>query len=53
MGIDNYGAVKAKQQYAAASKDEVVRAKRDYLPNPNFQAQVDYGTVRILVIFAK
>jgi len=47
MGIDNYGTVKAKQQYAAAAKDEVIRAKRDYLPNLNFQAQVDYGTARI------
>ena len=47
MGIDNYGTVKAKQQYAAASKDEVIRAKRDYLPNLNFQAQVDYGTVNL------
>jgi outer membrane protein TolC len=47
MGIDNYGTVKAKQQYAAAATDEVIRAKRDYLPNLNFQAQVDYGTVNL------
>jgi outer membrane protein TolC len=47
LGIDNYGTVKAKQQYAAASKDEVVRAKRDYLPNLNFETQVDYGTVNM------
>ena len=47
MGIDNYGTVKAKQQYATASKDEVVQAKRDYLPNLNFETQVDYGTVNM------
>jgi outer membrane protein TolC len=47
LGIDKYGTVKAKQQYAAASKDEVVRAKRDYLPNLNFETQVDYGTVNM------
>jgi outer membrane protein TolC len=47
LGIDNYGTVKAKQQYAAASKDEVVQAKRDYLPNLNFETQVDYGTVNM------
>jgi outer membrane protein TolC len=47
LGVANYGTVKAKQQYAAASKDEVVRAKRDYLPNLNFETQVDYGTVNM------
>ena len=47
LGIDNYGTVKAKQQYAAASKEEVIRAKRDYLPNLNFETQVDYGTVNM------
>jgi outer membrane protein TolC len=47
LGINNYGTVKAKQQYAAASKDEVVQAKRDYLPNLNFETQVDYGTVNM------
>jgi outer membrane protein TolC len=45
MGIDNYGTVKAKAQYAAASKAEIAGAKRDYLPNLNLGAQVDYGTV--------
>jgi outer membrane protein TolC len=47
LGVDNYGTVKAKQQYAAASKDEVVQAKREYLPNVNFEAQMDYGTVNM------
>jgi len=48
MGVANYGTVKAKKQYAAASKAEVVQAKRDYLPNLNLGTQVDYGTVNIL-----
>jgi outer membrane protein TolC len=47
IGVTNYGTVKAKQQYAAASKEEVAQAKRDYLPNVNFAAQVDYGTVNM------
>lgn len=46
-GVDNYGTVKAKEQYATASKAEVVQAKRDYLPNLNFEVQVDYGTVNM------
>jgi outer membrane protein TolC len=45
MGVDNYGTVKAKAEYASASKAEITEAKRDYLPNLNFGAQVDYGTV--------
>src|SRR5258708_8524416 len=48
MGVDNYGTVKSKKQYAAASSAEVVLAKRDYLPNLNLGTQVDYGTVNIL-----
>jgi outer membrane protein TolC len=47
IGVDNYGTVKAKEQYAAASKEEVAQAKRDYLPNVNFAAQMDYGTVNM------
>lgn len=47
MGIDNYGTVKAKEQYAAASKEQVVQAKREYLPNVDFETQVDYGTVNM------
>jgi outer membrane protein TolC len=47
VGIDNYGTVKAKEQYAAASKEEVAQAKRDYLPNVNFEVQMDYGTVNM------
>lgn len=45
MGLDNYGTVKAKAEYAAASKAQIDEAKRDYLPNLNLGAQVDYGTV--------
>lgn len=43
--INNYGTIKAKSSYAAASKTSVVQAKRDYLPNLNVSAQQDYGTI--------
>jgi outer membrane protein TolC len=43
--INNYGTIKAKSNYADASKASVVQAKRDYLPNFNLSAQQDYGTV--------
>ncbi|GAA4322030.1 hypothetical protein GCM10023149_22100 [Mucilaginibacter gynuensis] len=45
QAVDNYGTVKAKANYANASKAGVVQAKRDYLPNLNIGAQQDYGTV--------
>lgn len=43
--INNYGTIKAKSNYADASKAGVVQAKRDYLPNFNVSAQQDYGTI--------
>jgi outer membrane protein TolC len=43
--INNYGTIKAKSNYADASKASVIQAKRDYLPNLNLSAQQDYGTV--------
>ncbi|PSL46313.1 outer membrane protein TolC [Chitinophaga niastensis] len=43
--VNNYGTIKAKAQYAEASKVSVVQAKRDYLPNLNVSAQQDYGTI--------
>src|ERR1044072_3084581 len=43
--VNNYGTIKAKSNYADASKATAVQAKRDYLPNFNLSAQQDYGTV--------
>jgi outer membrane protein TolC len=43
-GLENYGIIKAKSAYAAASKISVKQAKLDYLPNVNLSAQADYGT---------
>lgn len=43
--LDNYGTVRAKANYAKASKASVSQAQRDYLPNLNVSAQQDYGTV--------
>ncbi|WP_249219742.1 TolC family protein [Chitinophaga sp. HK235] len=43
--VNNYGTIKAKSSYAAASKTSVEQAKRDYLPNLNVSAQQNYGTI--------
>lgn len=43
--INNYGTIKAKSNYAAASKTSIDQAKRDYLPNLNVSVQQDYGTI--------
>ncbi len=45
IGTENYGIIKAKTQYAEASKISVEQAKRDGLPNFNVSAQQDFGTV--------
>lgn len=44
-GLENYGSVKAKNNYANASKETLKQSRRDYLPNLNLSAQQDYGTV--------
>lgn len=44
-GLANYGAVKAKANYASASKAAAQQSRRDYLPNLVLSAQQDYGTV--------
>ncbi|MDN3673053.1 TolC family protein [Flavobacterium branchiarum] len=44
-GLENYGSVKAKSNYANASRETVKQANRDYLPNLNLSAQQDYGTI--------
>jgi outer membrane protein TolC len=43
--LTNYGSIKAKANYANASRESATQAKRDYLPNVNISAQQDYGTV--------
>lgn len=43
--IANYGTIKAKASYTAASREQVSQARRDYLPNFNVAVQQDYGTV--------
>lgn len=45
MAADNYGTIKAKANYASASKATVEQAKREYLPNLNFGVQQSYGTI--------
>ncbi|CAM4094519.1 Outer membrane protein TolC [Pedobacter westerhofensis] len=45
ISIENYGTIKAKEKYAAASKASVQQSRLDYLPNVNLSAQTDYGTV--------
>lgn len=45
IGLENYGSVKAKSNYANASKETLKQANRDYLPNLNLSAQQDYGTI--------
>lgn len=45
LGVENYGTVKAKKQYADASHTLVKQARLDYFPNINVGAQQDFGTV--------
>ncbi|PKB17985.1 TolC family protein [Flavobacterium sp. 5] len=44
-GLENYGSVKAKSNYASASRETLQQTRRDYLPNLNLSAQQDYGTI--------
>lgn len=44
-GVKNYGTVKARTAYAAASDATAAQARREQLPNLNLIAQQDYGTV--------
>ncbi|QDW24234.1 TolC family protein [Pedobacter sp. KBS0701] len=43
--LTNYGTIKAKYNYADASKSYIQQAKREYLPNFSLSAQQDYGTI--------
>ncbi|OOQ59658.1 TolC family protein [Mucilaginibacter pedocola] len=45
MATDNYGTIKAKANYAAASTEGISQAKREYLPNLNLGIQQAYGTI--------
>lgn len=45
IGLENYGSIRAKNNYANASKETLKQSRRDYLPNLNLSAQQDYGTV--------
>nr|WP_226904966.1 TolC family protein [Pedobacter schmidteae] len=45
QGVANYGTIKAKSKYLAASQETVKQTKTDYLPNVTLSAQQDYGTV--------
>ncbi|TWR26678.1 TolC family protein [Mucilaginibacter achroorhodeus] len=45
LAADNYGTVKAKANYANASKASVDQAKREYLPNLNLGVEQAYGTI--------
>jgi outer membrane protein TolC len=41
----NYGTIRAKANYVKASQANVKETRREYLPDINFAAQQDYGTV--------
>jgi outer membrane protein TolC len=45
IAVQNYPSIKAKNAYARAASEQVSFAKRNYLPNINFSAQQDYGTI--------
>ncbi|MEP7093864.1 MAG: TolC family protein, partial [Flavobacterium sp.] len=44
-GLENYGSIKAKNNYTSASRETLKQSRRDYLPNFNLSAQQDYGTI--------
>jgi outer membrane protein TolC len=43
--LTNYGTIKAKDNYANASKTAIQQTRREYLPNLSLSAQQDYGTI--------
>lgn len=45
LAVENFGTLKAKEQYAGAFDMLADKARRDYLPNFNLGAQQVYGTV--------
>ena len=44
-GLNNYGTIRAKNNYIKASQEALSQTKRDYIPNVVLSAQQDYGTV--------
>ena len=44
-GISNFGTIKAKSNYADASKETIKQVRREYLPNVTLSGQQDFGTV--------
>lgn len=45
LGVDNYPAIKAKQNQLKSSQAYLSETKTEYLPDFNFSAQQDYGTI--------
>ena len=45
MALTNYASIKAKMSQLNASKAYLTETKNEYLPDLNFSAQQDYGTV--------
>ena len=43
--LTNYGTIRAKANYVKASQANVKETRREYLPDINFAAQQDYGTI--------
>ena len=43
--LDNYGTIKSKNSYAAASRSAAAYTRSEYLPNMNVAGQWTYGTV--------
>jgi outer membrane protein TolC len=43
--MTNFGTIRAKADYVKASQANVKATKREYLPDINFAAQQDYGTI--------
>lgn len=43
--LNHYGTIRAKDNYANASKSSIQQARREYLPNFSLSAQQDYGTI--------
>src|SRR5438552_13973588 len=43
--LNNYGTIRAKANYVKASRANVKETRAEYLPDLNFAAQHDYGTI--------
>lgn len=45
QGVNNYGKLRAKNNYTKSANETIKQVKREYLPNLNLSAQQSYGTV--------